>query len=146
MENLSKRLPLINKYILKNLDEKSLANYKEASRGLNKVLYNEKFYWIKILNQYKGSFKEFKDAWKKVIFKSPVCKVKKLTLATNNFFQEKQERHKKQWHPLFIAAQQGSLELCKFIIENTREFIPRRTEDGITPLDLAAQGGHLKIY
>ena len=66
MENLTKRVPLINKLILKNIDEKSRVNFKQSSRGINRVLDKERIYWILKLNRYQGNFKEFKESWKMV--------------------------------------------------------------------------------
>ena len=61
MEDLSMRVPLMIRFILKNLDDKTLVNFKESSREINYVLDQERFYWIRILNKYKGSFKEFQN-------------------------------------------------------------------------------------
>ena len=146
MEDLFKRAPMVNRLILKNLDNRSIINLKESSKGINQVLEDERVYWIRIMTKYIGNFIEFQKSGRAVISKTPVAIMKELALAIDKFFMVGRKRIKKQWHPLFIAAQQGSLELCKFIVEKTGEFIPKRMEDGITPLDLAAQGGHLKIY
>ena len=37
MEDLSKRFPIVNRLILKNLDDRTLINFKETSRGINQV-------------------------------------------------------------------------------------------------------------
>ena len=119
MEDLLKRVPLINQNILKYLDEKSIVNFKQTSREIIPVLEKEKFYWIRVLNQYKKSFKEFQDTWKMIISKTHAQNVKNLALAASQFFKEKNERLRKEWHPLFIAALQGPLKLCEFVIEKT---------------------------
>ena len=123
MEDLSKRLPRINQYILKNVDGKAMVNFKQTSRGIYQTLDREKFCWIKIINQYNERFEEFQDPWKKVTSKTPIRIIKKLALATNKFFKTQtltdfqgQSRIMAQWHPLFIAAEQGSFQLYEYII------------------------------
>ena len=146
MENLTKRVPLINKLILKNIDEKSRINFKQSSRGINQVLDKERIYWILKLNKYHGNFKEFKESWKMVKSNTPANNVKHLALAAEKFFNGFATRTDKQWHPLFIAAQQGSLELCKLIVKKTGEYNPKRVQDGCTPLHMAAQEGNVEVY
>ena len=45
---------------------------------------------------------------------------------------------------LHLAAQEGHLEICKFIIESTEDKNPRSNK-GITPFYVAAQFGHFKV-
>ena len=104
MEDLTKKVPLINQLILKNIDEKIRVNFKHASRGIDKVLEKEKIYFILKMSKYHENFKEFKGSWKMVNFKTPVENVKKLALAVQKFFDGRAKRIDKQWHPLFIAA------------------------------------------
>ena len=59
MEDLSKRVPLMNRWILKNVDDKTLTNFKEASQEINQVFDKERFYWIRMIFKYDDSFKEF---------------------------------------------------------------------------------------
>ena len=77
MEDLSKRVPVINQIILKNLDEKSRANFKQVSRGINQVLAKERIYWILTMKKYHGNFKEFKKSWKMINSGTPVDNIKK---------------------------------------------------------------------
>ena len=46
--------------------------------------------------------------------------------------------------PLYIAAQMGFYDICKFIIDNVNEKNPAN-HDGFTPLHVAALHGHLEI-
>ena len=124
MENLS-RFSVINQQILNNVDNKTLVNFNKASRIINQVLDKEKFYWIRIINNHSGRFQDFQEPWKKVIFKTPVGTVKQLALAVHKFFQGIPTRIEKQWHPLFIAADQGSLELCEHIANKTGDKNPK---------------------
>ena len=91
MEELSIRIPLINQLILKNLDDKSLANFKETSRKINQVMNKDKSYWIRMLNKHSENFKEFKESWNKVIFKNSVDIVKKLALDIDLLFKKIQK-------------------------------------------------------
>ena len=68
MEDLAKRLPLINQYILKNLDGKTMMNFKKSSRDIYQTLDREKYCWIKLINKYNERFEKFHELWKKVRF------------------------------------------------------------------------------
>ena len=144
MEQLSRRVPLMNRTILKNVDDKTLVKFKEASEEINQFLVNDRFFWIRMMKKHNGSFKEFQESWRKVIFRTPVGDVKKLALAVHKFF--KRNSKSRQWHPLFIAVDQGSLKLCEDIIKKTGDKNPKRMEDGLTPVHVAAQRGHLEVY
>ena len=76
MEDLTKRVPLLNQWILKNIDQKSRVNFKRASKVINQVLDNERIYWILMMNKYNGHFKEFKASWKSVNYRTPVDNLK----------------------------------------------------------------------
>ena len=103
MEDLSKRVPMMNKWILENVDNKTLVNFKEASREIHQVFNNDRFYWIRMLNKHRKSFEEFQESWKIILLKTPTFDVKELALAVNRFFKANPKRHVKQWHPLFIG-------------------------------------------
>ena len=137
MEKLSKRFSSTNKVILSYVDEKTLANFKKGSKGINKILNGEKFYWIRIINKHRARFQEFQESWKKVISRTPVDTIKQLALAVDKFFQGKPTRLERRWHPLFIAAEQGSLELCKHIIYKTGCENPKRMKDGLNAFKMA---------
>ena len=86
MEHLTKKLPSINQLLLKNVDEKSRDNFNIVSRGVNQVLEKERIFWILKMSKYHGNFKEFKESWKMVKFKTPVNDIKQLALAIDIFF------------------------------------------------------------
>ena len=77
MEDLGRRFPLISKIILNDVDNKSLANFRNASREHSNFLDNERFYWIRNVKKYFANFEEFQEPWKKVINKTPVDFLKK---------------------------------------------------------------------
>ena len=117
------RFPLVSNHLLDLLDDTSLLRCKEASRELNNFIKNEKIIWLRIIRLYKENTIGFEDSWKQTIEKDCVNNVKELALATQNFFKDEQ-RFLSQWHPLFICAAEGSLELCKHIIEKTGDNNP----------------------
>ena len=57
MENLTRRVPLVNQLMLKNMDEKSRVNFKYASRAINQVLEKDRTYWILKMTKYHVTFK-----------------------------------------------------------------------------------------
>jgi hypothetical protein len=114
---------MIAKNILKKLDNITLLSCKKSSRELNEFLENEKMIWLRIIGLYKGNLIGFEKSWNQTIEKNSVDNIKQLALATQKFFKT-QSRFYDQWHPLFIAAAECSLELCKHIIEKTGEKNP----------------------
>ena len=46
-------------------------------------------------------------------------------------------RYQKNWSPLHIAAAQGHLEFCKYIIQKVKDPNPKRRNDGISAFHLA---------
>ena len=114
---------MIARNILNKLDNITLISCKESSRELSTFLQNEKIIWLRIVGLYKDNFIGFEKSWKKTLEKNSVDNIKQLALATQNFFKT-HWRFCDQWHPLFIAAAEGSLELCRHIIEKTGEKNP----------------------
>ena len=145
MEHHAFRFPHLASNIFVQLDNQSLINCKEASRKLDNFFGNEKFFWLRIIHKYRGNFVEFKAIWNKTLKKSPTILVKELTLATHNFFEKYSSRFAKQWHPLFIPADQGLLQLYKHISEKSGDRNPKGGLHTRTALHLAAQEGHLEV-
>ena len=157
MEVFCNRFPLVAKNLLSYLEDTSLVNCKEANRELNNFIKNEKLVWLRIIRLYKGNIVGFEDSWKKAIEKDSVDNIKQLALAAQTFFKY-EPRFLNQWHPLFIAAAEGSLELCKHVIEKTGEnnpiivkHVPCRFVNGnaiyteYTALHFAAEHGYLEV-
>ena len=153
MEVICNRFPMIAKNIINKLDNITLISCKEASRELNSFLENEKIVWLRIVGLYRGNFIGHEESWKQTIEKDSVDNIKQLALATQKFFKDN-SRFFDQWHPFFIAATEGSLELCKHIIEKTGEKNPSmlykivrggllETQTGYTALHFAAEYGYL---
>ena len=144
MEELSNRFPHLASNILNEINDDSLLNCKESSREMNSFIVSEKFFWIRIIRNYKGNLVEFKESWKKTINKSSVDFVMELSQATYRFFTKKSSRFGKQWHPLFIVGDQECLQLFKCIFEKVDDKNPKGYE-GISVLHLAVQEGCLNI-
>ena len=145
MEDHAFRFPHLASNIFDQLDNQSLVNCKEVSRKLDNFFGNEKFFWLRIIHEYRGNFVEFKATWNKTLKKSPAILMKELSLATHNFFEKKSSRFAMQWHPLCIPADQGLLQLYKHISEKSSDRNPKYGLQNRTALHLAAQEGHLEV-
>ena len=64
MEDLSRRVPLINQLILKNVDGKSKVNFKHTSRAIHQVLEKERMFWILMMKKYRGTLRNSKNPGK----------------------------------------------------------------------------------
>ena len=137
---------MISQIILNNVDDISLTKFREASRENSNFLDSERFFWIRNIKKYSTNFEEFQQQWKKVINRTPVDFLKNLAIDVHNFFKGISTRYNKQWHPLFIGAERGSLPLCEHVVERTGDVNSCEQIDGFTPLGFAAQEGHLEIY
>ena len=146
---------MIAKNILKKLDNITLLNCKKSSRELNTFLENEKIIWLRIVGLYRDNFNGFEKSWKQTFEKDSVDNIKQLALATQKFFKDN-SRFFDQWHPLFIAAAEGSVDLCKHIIEKTGDKNPSilyqimrsgqlETQTGYTALHFTAEYGYLYV-
>ena len=60
-------------------------------------------------------------------------------ISKNNTFKDKEGRT-----PLHDAAEFGHLQICKLILEVTKDRCPK-TRNGLTPQKIAAQAGHSDI-
>ena len=144
MEELSNRFPHLASNILNEINDQSLFNCKECSREMNGFIVSEKFFWIRIIRNYRGNLVEFRESWKKTINKLSVDFVMELSQATYRFFTKKSSRFEKQWHPLFIVGDQKCLQLFKCIFEKVDDKTPKGYK-GLSVLHLASQEGCLNI-
>ena len=74
--------------ILENVDDQSLVTFKETSREMFDFINDERFYWLRILRKYNGSFVEFSKSWRMVIQKNPVEIVREIAVAVEKFFNQ----------------------------------------------------------
>ena len=82
----------------------------------------------------------FQQQLNKVLKNIPTQDAKEIFVIIGHFFLSDLSRKKLQWSPLHIAAKQGHLEFCKYIIEETKDSNPTR-EDGIAAIHMATLTG-----
>ena len=121
MDTVRKRFPLLNKMVLKKLNDQSLVNIKEACRQSDRQLANERFFWIRMIKKYMGNFEGVEESWKGVINKTPVDMLRQLALAVEEFCKSYPS---KQVTPLHITANKSSLELFQFVITRSKDKNP----------------------
>ena len=124
MDVLLRRFPTLAVNVINNLDDQSLVQFKDTNRENYEFMDKERFYWIRILKKYSEYFETNKESWTESISKIQAGFVKKLAMATLNFFktvprdlEDFIEIHyqiyffpkKDQLTPLLIAAYEGDL-------------------------------------
>ena len=87
MDVIQKRFPTLAVNIFNNLDGQSLVNFKDTNKENYEFMDQERFYWIRILKKYNDYFETSKESWKKSTSKIQARFVKKLAMATLNFFK-----------------------------------------------------------
>ena len=112
----------------------------------------ERFYWIRILKKYSECFETSKESWKMSTSKIQARFVKKLALATLNFFETASLFFKnvfspmtKQLTPLLIAAYDGDLDFFRQVKERTSNLNHTSTQLDIYPIHVAARRGHIDL-
>ena len=143
LEEMMLRFPHIVRDIFKELDKKSLTNCRNVSRVYCDFIDYEIPHLVR-KNQGCVRMVESQQQWDKVLKNIPTQVAKEIFVTVKHFFQYDWYRKKLQWSPLHIAAEQGQLELCKFIIEKTKDANPRR-KDGITAIHMATFKGYQEI-
>ena len=144
MEDLCYQFPHVAEMILKDLDDQSLIKSIEASRELDIFLNNDRIYWIRVLAKHKSNFIQFKDSWKRCLHQVPVVIIKELAIAVHHFFQGSESACNRQWSPLHIIADNGSLELYEYISGKCGS-LDHVGDKGQTALHMAAGSGQLEI-
>ena len=143
LDEMMLRFPHLVQDVFEELDNKSLANCRNLSRSCCDFIDNEKIYWVrKIQNCVRMT--KFQQQWNKVLENIPTQDAKEIFVIIEFFFHYDLNRKKLQWSPLHIAAEQGHLEFCKYIIEKTKDPNPTR-EDGITAIHMATLSGCREI-
>ena len=147
LEELFLRFPLMARLILINLNDQTLVQFNKISKELYKNDTKERLVWIRIIKKYASSFQDVHEAWKEIVHKTPNGYLEKLAKSIQEFSKSiilQMYKKEKKWFPIQIAVEQGSLELCQFIVEKTGN---RRPTGGYWgPLNLAAKMGNLEIF
>ena len=123
MDVICKRFPLVNKMVLKNLDNQSLARIKEASQRQAEFLKNQRFNWIRVIKKYNRNFEAFEESWREVINKIPFDVLEQLAVAILKFFKSDVDMLV-QRPPILIAAENGSIDLCRYILTKAKDKNP----------------------
>ena len=135
------RFPHLVTDIFKELDDQTLATCRNVSRLFCDYLDNEKILWVRIIQSYRNYTGSSYPDWNKVLKNTSVEFVKELSVATQNFYKE--TRTDFHWSPLQVVAEQGNLELCKYILEKNKNTKPCIKYNH--PLLMAAKKGREEI-
>ena len=138
------RSPHVATDIFKELDNETLANCRKVSRLWCDHLDNQKMYWVRMIQRYSTNMKNSYQQWKKALKNTRVEYVKDISVSTQQFVKDDASRMHCQWFPLQVVADQGVLELCKYIFEKTKNSKPSGNNKW-TALHMAAWKGHKEI-
>ena len=143
------RFPHLVTNIFKELDDQTLATCRNVSGLFCDHLESDKFYWVRRIQRYKKNVGTTYPQWNNVLKNTSVELVKELAVSTQQFFKDDATRTDLHWSPLQVVAEQGNLELCKYILEktkNTKSCIQNNVGVYYThPLLMAAKKGHVEI-
>jgi hypothetical protein len=138
------RFPHLFQNIFNNLDNNSLINCREVCQTWKSLLDFEKFVCLRRIQKYQGRLEPL-DQWIKVIKKTPVEDIIVLCQVVENLFKLGKNKMTYNYSPLQIAAETGSIQLCRGLIEtdhrNNDSYLPN-----LTPLHLAAENGHFEVF
>ena len=148
------RFPILFQVILNELDNKSLTKCRKVNKEWQIFIDNERFVLFRKLQKYHENMKEFVDQWKKVTRNASKETIGELSVAVNKFFEvkpacysfhgHKRKRKEEQWSPLHITAEQGHLELSKYVIEKTGD-TNSINKEGYSAFQMAAEKGQLEV-
>ena len=145
--NVIVRFPDIAEMIFNQLEDSSIANCRKVNESWRTFIDNQKLPWIRKIQKCAGkSMTEFHDEWIQIIARTPIRMVKKLAINVEHFFKGNPKRKECkvyntftvkecQWYPHFIAADQGCLELYRYIVQKTG-YINARNYDNSLGLEL----------
>lgn len=145
IDTMFSRFPIVAQDIFKELDNKSLINCRNVSFSWQSFIDNQKLIWIRRIQKSNGSKNEFHMQWKHIIRNTPINRIKELSTAVLQFFEEDISRRKMPHSPLHVTADRGLLKLSKFIIYKIGVKNPARS-DGYTALHMAAIKGHTEVF
>ena len=139
------KFPHIAIDIFKELDNETLTNCRKVSRLWCGHLDNQRIYWVRMIQRYSMNMKSSYHQWKKVFKNTPVEYIKDLSVSIQQFVKDDALRSYFQMFPLHVVADQGNLELCKYIFEKTKD-IKLSTRNNWTALHMAAFKGYKEVF
>ena len=135
------RFPHLVTNIFKELDDQTLTTCRNVSRLCCDYLDSEKLLWVRIIQSYRNFTGTLSSHWNKVLKNTSAELVKELSISTQQFFKE--TRTDICWTWMQVIAEQGNLELCKYIFEKNKNTKPCVNYNH--PLLLAARKGREEI-
>ena len=137
-----RRFPHLSQNIFNNLDNNSLTNCREVCRTWKSSIDCEKFACLRRIQKYRRRLEPL-DQWNEVIKKTPVEEIKQLCQIVEHLFKLGINKMTSNYSPLHIAAENGSIELCRGLLEtiDNNSYLPN-----FTPLHLAAENGHFEVF
>ena len=139
------KFPLVATDIFKELDNETLTNCRKVSRLWCEHLEDQKIYWVRMIQRYSKNMKSSYLQWKKVFKNTHVEHVKGLSVSIQQFVKDDALRSYFQMFPMHVVADQGNLELCKYIFEKTKD-TKLSGSNNWTALHMAAFKGYKEIY
>ena len=126
------RFPDVAQDIFKELNNESLTTSRSVSRLWCDYLDDQKFCWVRMIQRYRKNMENAYQQWKRVFKNTPVEFAKQMSVSTRQFFTSSfgaasslhfdTSRIGFHWSPLHIAAEQGNLDLCKYIFEKNQKY------------------------
>ena len=95
------------------------------------------------MKKYTRNFEGFEECWKQVIYKSPLDITQQLRSAVEGYYKL-HSLNAMDFSPHHIAMENGTFELCQYIIRRTCNKNPAN-KYGFTPLHHAAGRGLLDV-
>ena len=140
IEIMIARFPHVATDIFKELDNKTLTTCRNLSRLCCDYLDSEKILSIRMIQSFRNNIGISCPHWNKVLKNTPVQLLKELAVSTQPYAYYMGIL----WSPLHVVAEQGNLELCKFIFKKTKNTKPR-IENKWSALHAASNMGHKEI-
>ena len=142
------RFPHVATDIFKELDNETLTNCRKVNRLWCDHLDDQKLCSLRMIQRHNRCMTNWHvcQKWKKVLKNIPVGYVKELSISTLQYVKDDPSRNKFYWSPLQVTADQGNLELCKYIFEKTKNSKPEECKlTCMTALHMAVNKGHGEI-
>ena len=146
MEDNLERFSQFDEAFFGHLDDKSLVTCREVSKSWRKFIDSKKLFWKRMLMNCIGEENNFLDSWEKITVKTSAKKVKVFAIAIFYYYQylEKGNEQKTQeWSPLHVFADFNIPHLFQEIMKKVEDKSPR-TDNGTTPLQIAASKGYFE--
>ena len=91
LENIMTRFPNLFEDIFKEVDDKSLVNFRKLDKNWKKNTDSQRVYWIRMIKKCVQDCKDFRSEWIKAIKKTPYNFLKSLAKITFRTYQEFEE-------------------------------------------------------